>query len=140
MKIRRYESKDKEQIKKLVENILKEIFNSEPRGLEDLSNIKKHFEIFLVAEDKTKIIGTIALRKDVILKRMYVHKNYRNKGLAQKLYDKIEKFTIKKKFKKIKLSTTPQMKFAMSFYKKNGFKKIGKNKKTNQIFFEKKLK
>jgi N-acetylglutamate synthase-like GNAT family acetyltransferase len=139
MEIRKYNKKDNEQVKQLINKTLWEIFDSKPSKLEDLNDMGKNFEIFLVAEHQNKIIGTIALKRKGIIKRMYIYKKYRNKGLAKKLYNKIEIFAKKKKIKKLRLSTTPQMKYAINFYTKNGFKKIKENKKTNQVFFEKKL-
>ena len=123
----------------LVKNVLFEIFDSRPEKIEQLDNIK----LFLVAEDNGKIVATIALiekNKDFVVKRLYVDKDYRNKGLAQRLYIKIEDFARKNKIKMLKLSTTPKMKSANIFYKKNGFEETSHNKEANQIFFEKTLK
>lgn len=147
MKIRNYHKKDKKQVKSLIEKVLFEIFNVKPNSfweLRDLDNIKKNYILFLVAEDKDKIIGTIALMKgenknQVILKRMYLDKKHRGTGLSQKLYKIIENYCNQKRINKILLSTTPQMKSAIKFYKNLGFIRTKTNKKTNQIFFEKEL-
>jgi len=139
VKIRKFRKEDEKKVDKLVKNVLFEIFHSRPKRLEDLINVK----LFLVAEDKKKIVATIALvkkGKDYIVKRLYINKKYRNKGLGQEMYNRIEEFARKTKISKLKLTTTPQMKAAIYFYKKNGFKKTGEDKKINKIFFEKRLK
>jgi len=139
IKIRKYIESDIVLVDNLVKNILFEIFNSRPERIEELENIK----LFLVVEDGGRVVGTIALiekSSDFVVKRLYVDKNYRNKGLAQKLYNKVEDFARKNKIKRLKLSTTPEMKSAIAFYNKNGFNEISRNEDKNQIFFEKELK
>ena len=71
---------------------------------------------------------------------MYVARPYRRRGLGRKLYNISELFAKKQGYKKIILSTTPQMKSAIEFYKKNGFKYYNQNKKRNQLYFRKILK
>ncbi len=146
IKIRRFQNKDKEQIILLIEKILIEIFGNKVnhrRYMQDLGNIKNNYILFYVAEDKDKIVGTIALEKrdkNYWLKRMYLEKNYRGTGLSKKMYEKIEQFLIKNKIPKIFLSTTIKMKSAQKFYLKLGFKKIKEDKKSGSIFFAKELK
>lgn len=140
MKIRKFRKGDEKKIKKLISDVLTEIFKAKPKGLEDLDNINKNYRIFWVAEDKGKIIATAGINKEGVAKRLYINKRYRKKGLGQKLYYLQESYLKKKGFKKIKLSTTPQMKDAIKFYRKNGFKRIKFDKRKNQIFFEKALK
>jgi N-acetylglutamate synthase-like GNAT family acetyltransferase len=140
MRIRKFRKGDEKKIKKLIGGILLEIFKKEPKGLEDLDNIKKNYKIFWVVEDKGKIIATAGINRDNIAKRLYIYKKYRKKGLGKKLYYLQESYLKKKGIRKIKLSTTPQMKDAIKFYEKKGFKKIKIDKKKNQIFFEKILK
>ena len=140
MRIIKYQEKYKKQVQNLIKEILFEIFGEhELQPFEDFNS----YLVFYIANEKDRIIGTIALKKDGeeigILKRMYLEKKYRKKGLAQKLYNKIENYCKKNKIKYLKLSTTPQMKSAIKFYIKNGFAKKSYNKKTNQIFFEKEL-
>lgn len=140
MKIRRYNKKDKREVKRIVTKVLTEIFKVKPkRGLEDLNNIKKNYSIFFVVEDNGKIIATAGVNKEGVAKRLYIDKKYRGRGLGSKLYDLQEGYIRKKGYTKVKLSTTPQMKDAIKLYKKKGFKRIKFDKEKNQIFFEKKL-
>ena len=144
IRIREYEEKDTSGIAKLVREVLFEIFHTEARNIEDLNRIRKeYFEkkgIFYVAEDDVKIVGVIAVKreKDRIarLKRMYVAKEHRKQKIGQQLLNKVIDFCKHKGYKKIILSTYPQMKQAIEFYKKNGFQEYQRNE---QIFFEKTL-
>lgn len=139
MKIRQYKEKDKEQLIKLIEDCLYQIFKVKPKKIEWDRKV-----ILYVAEYKGKIIGSVGIKKQINgiarLKKMYVAKSYRRKGLGEKLYRKAESFVKKQRYKKIILSTTPQMREAIAFYKKNGFNYYRTNKKRNQLFFRKELK
>ncbi len=130
MKIREYKSEDKEEIIEMVSEILGCIFNGDPAQFEVLKefNITKDYILYLVAEiqgNEKKIVGTIALKKidkeEVRLKRIYVRKEYRKRGIAQKLLNQLVKFAKESGYKKILLHTYPTMKNAHKFYKKNGF-------------------
>jgi putative acetyltransferase len=133
MLIRKYKTKDKEQVKKLVKNVLKEIFGS-AKNLSDLDNINKNYQLFLIAEDKGKIIGTLGIKNegDARISRMYVKKENRGKGIGKALMKRALNHC-KKKFKRVFLSTYPQMD-SESFYKKMGFKIY---KKDERIWMEK---
>jgi ribosomal protein S18 acetylase RimI-like enzyme len=146
IKIRKYRSSDKEQVCAVIENVIREIFNSDPVGLNDISDITKYYNkkggTLYVATDGKKVVGTIGVYVNddglVKIKRMYVYKTYRCKGIGQLLMDKIIDFCKRKQYPGVVLSTYPQMKAAIKFYKKNGFKKydVAKDK---AIRFEKKL-
>jgi len=139
MKIVKYRREYEKKVQKLIKTVLFEIFGQ--HKLNPFENFEE-YAIFYVTIDKNKVIGSCGLRTDKNLgtvKRMYVYKNYRNRGLAQKMYNKLEVFAKKNKIKVLELSTTPQMINAIRFYKKNGFKKTGKDIKANKIFFRKKL-
>ncbi len=140
-KIREYKEGDNRKVVKLINKIISEIFNAGARNIKDLKNIKEeYFEkkgIFYIAEDNGKIIGTIAVKREksnvARLKRMFVDEEYRNRKIGQRLFNKILKFCKSKGYKKIILSTYPQMRSAIEFYKKSGFKEYKRDK---QIFFE----
>ncbi|OGJ17911.1 hypothetical protein A3K73_02800 [Candidatus Pacearchaeota archaeon RBG_13_36_9] len=145
MKIRRARKGDEEEIKEIVRKSLFEIFKVEPPQsvFEDLGNINKNYVLFYVAGDKNKVIGCAGLKiqRDIPrIKKMYLLKAYRRKGIGQALLDKLIRYCETRGHKKIVLSTTPEMKGAISFYKKNGFRKTRENKKKNMVFFEKRLK
>jgi N-acetylglutamate synthase-like GNAT family acetyltransferase len=121
MRIKKYNSKDKEKVKSLLQSVLFEIYGKHKIEWENFND----YLIFYIAEEKNKIIGTSALKKvdDKIirLKRMYVNKNFRKKGIGKELLLKCEIFSKNKGFKKIVLSTNKEMKLGINFYLKNGF-------------------
>jgi N-acetylglutamate synthase-like GNAT family acetyltransferase len=140
MKIRKYNIKDEKEVKGLIKTVLWEIFGR--HKIPAFENFEQYDYFFVVEENKI-IIASIAMKitEDIgIIKRLYLKKEYRNRGIAQKLYNRIEKIAIKEKLQKLTLSTTPQMKQAIRFYTKNGFKKTHKDVKANSIFFAKALK
>ncbi len=135
MRIRKASEKDKPEIIKLVKEVLKEIFGK-AENLQDLENIRKNFELFLVAEEKGKIIGTLGIKNegDARISRMYVKKNKRGKGVGKKLMKKAIDFC-KNKFNRIFLTTYKKMN-SKDFYKKQGFKEY---KQDERIWMEKKI-
>ena len=134
MKIRKATKEDKVKIKRLISMILRDIFNSKPEGLEDLDDIEKNFDLFLVIEENGKIIGTAGI-KDAKISRMYVKKSERGRGIGKKLMQKLFDYSASK-FKRIFLATYPQMN-SQGFYKKMGFKVF---KRDEQVWMEKILK
>ena len=130
MEIRKYKPEDKEQILEMVSEILGNIFNGDPTqfNLVKEFNVTKDYILYLVAETQginKRIIGTMALKKidheTVRLKRMYVRKEYRKRGVSQKLLNTLIKFAREKSYKKMLLHTYPTMKNAHRFYKRNNF-------------------
>ena len=88
MKIRKYQKKGKEEVKELILNCCREKFPDTEIEWEDFNK----YLVFYVAVDKGKIIGTIALEDledKVKLKRLYLHKDYRNKGIVTELLKKV---------------------------------------------------
>ena len=141
IKIVGYRKEDKDGVIDLVSKTLFEIFGSKPKNIEDLDKIEEEYfqknGIFYVAKENGKIVGTIAVKEEsgrARLKRIYVDKDYRGKEVGQKLLNKIIEFSKRKGYRKIITSTSPKMKAGIEFYKKNGFKKIKKEK--DRIFFE----
>ena len=143
MLIRKFEDKDRKQVTNLIGKILYEIFKVKPKRVELDKGLFKKEGILYVVENKGKIIGTAGIRKHrgkaARLKKMYIENSYRRIGLSQKLYNRLQSFAKKKRYQKIMLSTTPQMKAAIKFYEKQGFVEYRANKRTNQIFFHKNL-
>lgn len=138
MKIRKYQKKDKIKVGDMILSVLKNIYKNPLPEWEDFSK----YLIFYVAEEKRNIIGTIALKKVdndwAKLKRMYVKKEFQNKGIGGKLLEKVITLAKKKGFKKIILTTYPEMKKAVPFYKKRGFKVV--KKPSGKFFTNPKLK
>ena len=137
--IRKYKHRDQEQIKNLIYSVLKAIFHSTPKGLEDLNNIEKNFEKFWIAEEKGKIIGVIGFKikkEEARISRMYVKKEFRERKIGKLLMNNLLGYCKKRGFRKIFLTTYKQMN-SEKFYKKMGFKTT--KKKDDIIFMEKLL-
>ena len=138
MIIREYNPSDKKQVIKMVSEILGNIFNGDPTKMEYIKEFDatKDYILYLIAEtegEEKNIIATQALKKidneTVRLKRMYVHPNYRGRGIAQKILNQLIKFAKKKGYKKMIFSLYPVMENARRFNKKNGFIEIDGNPK-----------
>jgi len=122
----------------MVSEILGNIFNGDPTKMEYIKEFDatKDYILYLIAEtegEEKNIIATQALKKidneTVRLKRMYVHPNYRGRGIAQKILNQLIKFAKKKGYKKMIFSLYPVMENARRFNKKNGFIEIDGNPK-----------
>ncbi len=132
MKIRKYEKQDEKKVKEMILSVLKTIYKETFPKWENFGD----YLAFYIAKDKKQIIGTIALKKVdedwVKLKRMYTRKEYQGKGIGKKLLEKVLKIAKNKNYKKIILTTYPEMKDAVEFYKKQGFNIV---KKPSDKFF-----
>lgn len=96
---------------------------------------KKLSEMALLLTDKYwialsngKAIGTIGLivitNNTIVLKRMFIAKKFRGKGVAKQLLDTLLAWAMKNSIKTIYLGTMNQFKAAQKFYAKSGFTKI----------------
>jgi len=124
MKIRKYKESETEEIKKMISNVLSEFFGK--TVIENWEDFKD-YDLFLVAEADKKIVGSIAVKISNGIgnvKRLYVLKEYRNNGLAQKLIDKIFSFCREKELQKLSLFTDKRLEAAKHLYFKNDFKEI----------------
>jgi ribosomal-protein-alanine N-acetyltransferase len=90
----------------------------------------------LVVIYNNKIIGTASFQKRsefIYLYSMAVDPAFQNNGVGKFLLEKIIKFTINKKFKKISIDSYYPLKNAIRFYESNGFKKTGETKNYHGI-------
>lgn len=95
-----------------------------------LENLERSFggpgEIFLIAEDGEKIVGCVGLKKltkkEALMKRLYVAKKFRGKGLADLLFKKIKNFAKNNKYQTIILDVYRNNIRAQKFYQKKGFR------------------
>ena len=144
MNIQEYTKENKEEVIKMVSEILREIFNGNPKEFKILKelNTTKDYIYYLVAVIDKKIVGIGALKKvddkKVRIKRMYVMEDYRRRGIAQKILDQLIQFATKQNFKQILFNTYPLMENARQFHKRNGFVEIISND-PYQIHLAKKL-
>jgi GNAT superfamily N-acetyltransferase len=132
MKIRQFKEEDKDEVKLIVSAGLMEIFNvNYATELEDLENIEKEYGAFFVADKEGKIVGTLGIRnlgEEARIQRVYVKKSERGKGIGKKLMKKALDFCKKKKFKRVLITTYPEMNVS-DFYGKFGFKEFRRDSK-----------
>ena len=112
---------------------LKSIFNEKgwvATPDDHLDDPKEYFEehkgVLLILENNKVIIGSsvlIPLNKDeCLLKRFYLAKDYRGKGLADKLLEYTLKIAKRDGYKKVLLDVSKDNDRAIHFYEKNNFK------------------
>ncbi|MBN2479131.1 MAG: GNAT family N-acetyltransferase [Parachlamydiales bacterium] len=131
-----YQEKYQKQVMSLISEIQQKEFNINitPDRQPDLKEISDFYQKgkgnFWIALDNNMVVGTIALldigNDEAALRKMFVHKDYRGKGVAKKLLEILLQWARKKHIKTIYLGTTPAFLFAHRFYEKNGFIEIQK--------------
>lgn len=123
--IKEYEEGYNKKINDFVISIYVDEYGFEQHRLgiekEDNSIYAKKGGNFWIAVDKSdNIIGTIAVYKhsdeDIEMKRLYVRKDYRGKGLSKALYEKAINTCKENSFKKIFLGTYDKLETAIHFY------------------------
>lgn len=132
MYVRPYSDEFKSQIQKLIINILENELGFVGEENPDLENIPDTYQKdkgnFWIAIKKGKVIGTIALKNyhhnRGYLKRLFVHKKFRRRGVASKLFSTLVQFAKESEYCEIYLETDQSMVAAGEFYKKKGFLRI----------------
>jgi ribosomal protein S18 acetylase RimI-like enzyme len=143
MRIRTYKKTDFNEVVELIRDTFSK-YNSKDGTKKGIKNYLSHFsknnlneikesfnssDIFYVAEVDGKINGIVRGRKSKKFERsfhlsnLFISGKYHRKGIATKLYQKFESKAIKLKGKKITINSSI---YAVPFYSKMGFKKIGK--------------
>lgn len=94
-----------------------------------LDNLKEFFggkrEVFFLAKLRGKIVGCGGVKElsknEGLVKRFYVAKEFRGRGLAEIMLEKIKKFAKKKEYKTIVLDVFQNNIRAKKFFQKQGF-------------------
>lgn len=134
--ISNYKKKYKEQVVDLIFSIWNKehkfsvSYESKPDlfNIEDFySGLKGNFWIAVTNDDK--VIGSIAIENlnsgNCALKRMFVRKDFRGKGVAQTLFNQALEWAKSLDVKNVYLSTNQEKSAtAIRFYKKNNFQEI----------------
>lgn len=138
--IRKIKKTDNQAVKELIEYIFAGEFHDSIKAYpgSDLDNIIDSYggekDIFFVASDGNKIVGTVAIKEDepgvALLRRIFVHPEYRNKGLGKALIAKAKGFCQANGYKRIVFRSTDKMSLANLLCMKNGFSEI------NQVDFQ----
>jgi GNAT superfamily N-acetyltransferase len=94
--------------------------------LEVFSETKRN--AFWVVLDSNKIVGSFGIESrndtNTELRRMYLDKDYRGRGIAQRMFDCAQMRARQLGFTKMIVSTAEIQKAADRFYRKNGFRQI----------------
>lgn len=132
-KIKEFEDRYNEKVNDFIISIFVEEYGFEEcrKELERQNNyeyIEKGGNLWIALDDEDNVIGTIALVKhnneEVELKKLYVRKDYRGKGLSKELYSRVIDTTKENDFNRIFLGTYEKLETAINFYLRRGFKKI----------------
>ncbi len=132
-KIEEFEDKYNEKVNEFIISIFVEEYGFEEcrKELERQNNheyIENGGNLWIALDDEDNVIGTIALIRhndgEAELKKLYVRKDYRGKGLSKELYSRVIDATKVNAFNRIFLGTYEKLETAINFYLKRGFKKI----------------
>lgn len=131
MPLRKFQEKDAPYVKELVNSILFKEFALSRKAyqIDDLDSISKAYngprDIFYVIEEGDKIMGTVGIKEDTkqaaLLRRMYVHPNYRGKGYGSTLINAAIDFCKKNDYRQIVFRSTNQMQDAITLCQRKGF-------------------
>lgn len=119
-------------------------------AMSDIDEVRSHYfdnnGTFLVIVDDGKVVGCGAIRRlsdDICeLKRMWLLKEYRGRGLGMKLAQRLLDFARNTGYKKVRLDTLDEQKqaLALKLYKRLGFYAIDRyNESFCTVFMEKML-
>lgn len=128
----------RKQIIKMVSDIQKNEFlipvtddiNSGILKAENEYYYNNSYNFWYAINEEGKVLGSIGLKKidsrHGEIKKLFVVKKYRGKGVAQKLMNTLLKAATKHQFETLLLGTTDKFYGAHKFYAKHGFTPIGK--------------
>jgi GNAT superfamily N-acetyltransferase len=101
--------------------------NGELKQLLDVFSETKH-NAFWVVESESEIVGSFGIEShnagDTELRRMYLDKAHRGRGIAQRMLEQAQAEARALGFKKMILSTAEIQRSAVVFYRKSGFQQI----------------
>ena len=133
--IREIESKDNQEVKKLIQDVLvemeapKEGTAYEDKSLDDMTaTYEDRGKAYFVVEENNKIIGgagiapLIGMELEVCeLQKMYFLPEARGRGIGMAMIEQCLEFARKNGFEKCYIETLPSMENARRLYEKSGF-------------------
>lgn len=140
-RIRKFIKSDSEEISKFLKRIfLKDnLERVSKKGIEffinnySSKNIKQKWSssyVLVVQDNNKKIIGVGRAKEEGFVTHIFVDKKYRNKGIATTFVKRLESWLKRKGNNKIKLNSSL---YAIKFWEKLGYKKIGELKRENGL-------
>ena len=131
--IKDFETEDEEQLIELWIKVSVEEYGYQEWEKEIKFLGVKEYEKILLAVDKGKVIGSMAYKRVneniAELKRVYLYKEYRGKGIATQLYNRIIELIKEKHYKKLMVETWENFQSGINFYYKNNFQLVIKEGK-----------
>ncbi|NJJ41534.1 GNAT family N-acetyltransferase [Paenibacillus apii] len=122
------DNSDLAQLISQLDGYLFELYPPEEVYLVDFEDPYVNDIYFIVAYLDSRPVGCGAIKKldedHVELKRFFVEPEYRNKGIAGKIVQRLEEEAASLGYKGIKLETGDLQTEAVGFYKKNGYGEI----------------
>jgi len=135
LKIREYQNLDTQPLIQMISTVLAEYemsldFQGPDKDLEDLQNVYfNDHGVFLVAELAGHIIGSVGVGKTdnetCELRKLYVLKAHRGRGLGQRLLDRAIEFGLSQGYTRMELEVSEQHRDAIRLYRKRGFASTG---------------
>lgn len=129
--IRKFRTGDAEQVRSLITGIMEKEFRQDMSAYpsSDLDDISVSYgnigEVFFVAEDDGKIVGTVAVKRDderhALLRRFFVAPEYRGQKLGKKLLHHLIDYCRDVGYQEIMVKTTTHMLRAIKLFQKSGF-------------------
>lgn len=133
--IREIESKDNQEVKKLIQDVLvemdapKEGTAYEDKSLDDMTETySDRGNVYFVVEENGKIIGgagiapLVGMELEVCeLQKMYFLPEARGRGIGMEMMNQCLEFARKNGFEKCYIETLPSMENARRLYEKSGF-------------------
>ena len=129
--IRKIKSEDTPKVKNLIQNIMETEFSTAGKfyTMHDVEQPEKYYggekDTFLIAEENGEIVGTVAVKEDApqtaLLRRVFVHKDYRGKGYGKKLMNKALEFCFQHNYQNVVFRGVDKMQAALKLCLKNGF-------------------
>jgi N-acetylglutamate synthase-like GNAT family acetyltransferase len=114
-------------MRELFEQYIAMVINGELRQLQDTFSEANRND-FWVVETGSRIVGTFGIESrsedSTELRRMYLDRDQRNRGLAQRMIGHAEARAREFGFSRMILSTAEIQKAAMAFYAKSGFQLV----------------
>ena len=132
-KIKEYEDKYDKKVNSFITSIFVEEYGFEEyrKELEEQcysEYMEQNGKLWIAIDEDENVVGTIAIKQhnenEAELKRLYVRKDYRGKGLSNELYENLIMQAKENNLKRIFLGTYEKLESAIKFYKKRGFTQI----------------
>ncbi|MCK5706751.1 MAG: GNAT family N-acetyltransferase [Candidatus Aureabacteria bacterium] len=132
LKVRKIQKKDEQAVRDLIDSIMHNEFLNDKKhySTDDLKNITEYYsgekDYFFVAEIDGEIIGTCAIKQDddktALLRRIFLHPHFRNKGYGLVLIETAVDFCRKHGYVNLAFRGSSRMERALNVCKKKGFK------------------